>query len=197
MTSLLLATTNSGKIKEFQNLLSSSCKCLVPNPPVPQVIEDGQTYQENALKKAHSFFATYRVPVLADDSGLEIDLLKGAPGILSARMGGEKISWSERFAFLMNQLSSYPPEQWNAQFRCVLCLYDFSGPHFFEGTCPGKIVPYSTGTKGFGYDPIFFSFDLQKTFGEASEEEKSQVSHRGRAIQVLKGWLDKNSLRVS
>lgn len=197
MNSLLLATTNLGKIKEFNELLSDFVSCCEPHPPVPRVIEDGQTYRENALKKAQAFYDIYRVPTLADDSGLEIDVLKGEPGVHSARFGGEEITWPERFAYLLKKLAVFPPDQWTARFRCVLCLYDSHGPHFFEETCEGKIISLPTGNQGFGYDPLFFSFDLKKTFGEASKAEKSKVSHRAKAVLTLKNWLQKNSLPLS
>ena len=197
MNSLLLATTNPGKIKEFKKLLAGRVPCREAYEPIPKIIEDGKTYQENALKKAQAFYEIYQGPVLADDSGLEVDVLRGQPGIHSARFGGENIDWTERFAFLFTKLSDYPPDLWTARFRCVLCLYSSQGTQFFEETCEGKIVPVPSGANGFGYDPLFFSFDLNKTFGDASEAEKSQVSHRAKAIRALGHWLEKNSLPLS
>lgn len=193
MKSLLIATQNAGKVREFQKLLSPVFSCRSADSVSPTVIEDGKTYQENALKKAQAFYQVYQTPVLADDSGLEVDPLNGAPGIFSARYGSPDFSWKERFEYLYQQLKGTPVEQWSARFRCVLCYFDGkTQPFFFEGTCEGRIEPQPRGGEGFGYDPLFFSFDLKKGFGEASEAEKALVSHRGRAVQAFLDWITKN-----
>jgi len=183
---LLLATRNPGKIKELvQKLDPLGVKCLGMNDvedPIPEVVEDGKTYHENALKKAMAFQRQYSLPVLADDSGLEVQALGGAPGIHSARYGGVALSWPERWAYLTSELSQFS-RPWKAQFRCVLCFIEESNdPIYFEGTCLGEICPEPQGSKGFGYDPIFLSDDLGTSFGLASAEQKQKVSHRTRAL---------------
>lgn len=197
---LLLATTNKGKIREFEPLIGPKVKLLSATDPsfggrpVPDVVEDGGTYFENALKKAMEFYRTFRTPVLADDSGLEIDVLDGAPGIFSARYGGESLAWAERWDVVYRALTNFPKDKWSARFRCVLCYYSGPGdvPQFFEGTVEGQIVPRPRGEKGFGYDPIFYSNQLGKTFGESTPAEKDLVSHRSQAILkfLASGALD-------
>ncbi len=193
MKPLLIATQNPGKVKEFQKLLHPFFSCRAADSHCPPVKEDGENYRENAFKKAQAFYQIYQVPVLADDSGLEVDCLGGAPGIYSARYGSPDFSWKERFNYLYQQLKGTPVDQWSARFRCVLCYFDGkTEPFFFEGTCEGRIEPQLRGEEGFGYDPLFFSLDLQKGFGEASEAEKARVSHRGRAVQAFLDWIVKN-----
>jgi len=191
--SLILASSNPGKLKEFHTLLAPVIEVVPADERAPFVVEDGSSYQENALKKAQAYHKVYSCTVLADDSGLEIDVLHGAPGIFSARFGGEGISWNERFKKLYQELKTFPPKTWTARFRCVLCLYlKDSPPIFFEGVCEGMIVPSAQGHAGFGYDPIFFSSELKKTFGQAKENEKGLISHRARACFAVKRWAEKN-----
>lgn len=198
MTPLLIATQNAGKVREFQSLLSIAFKCISPDDRAPEVDENGKTYRENALKKADSFFETYQLPVLADDSGLEIDVLKGAPGIWSARFGGVGISWPERFGKLYQLLAPFPQDQWTARFRCVLCLMvPKQEPVYFEGVCEGKIMALPQGQGGFGYDPIFYSTELGKSLGVATPLEKAQVSHRAQAVRALLDWAKKNPHKLS
>lgn len=198
MTPILIATQNPGKLREFESLLSSNVKPIAPDERAPQVEEDGVTYSENALKKAKAFYDVYRMPVLSDDSGLEIDVLNGAPGIWSARFGGENISWSERFQKLFQVLAPFPEAQWSARFRCVLCLIlPNQEPLYFEGLCEGKIEHTPKGNAGFGYDPIFFSNALKKSLGEANPAEKAQVSHRAQAVKAFLDWAKKNPHKLS
>jgi XTP/dITP diphosphohydrolase len=186
---LLLASTNAGKVKEFKYLLGHGVKAVAPWDPqfngkqAPTVIEDGNSYFEHALKKAWAFYEVFKIPVLADDSGLEVDLLQGRPGVHSATYWGEKLSWLERWKKLYSELGSEPKEKWTARFRCVLCYYDGKNvPQFFEGTVEGMILPEPSGENGFGYDPIFYCNLLKKSFGQAELAEKALVSHRAKAI---------------
>ncbi len=186
---LLIATGNAGKLAEFRRGLSSRFHCLSLRDPrfaaiaCPHVEEDGATYFENALKKAMAYYRAYQTPVLADDSGLEVVGLGGGPGVLSARFGGESLPWPQRWGLLIESLRSRPEGDWAALFRCVLCYYDGNSvPRFFQGKVTGKIVAQPSGGEGFGYDPIFLCSALGKTFGDASDEEKERVSHRGAAI---------------
>ena len=199
MRSLLIASQNSGKLREFKDLLGQSFKAVPPTDFSVEVIEDGKTYQENALKKALSFYEHFKMPVLSDDSGLEVDVLGGAPGILSARYGGESASYSVKFQKLLGELKAFPEEAWTARFRCVLCFFQSPevAPLYFEGVCEGRILGKPEGQEGFGYDPLFFSFDLKKPLGLASKSEKSQVSHRAKAIQSFLLWAQNNLDQVS
>lgn len=192
---LLLASTNRGKITEFESLLSSVLKCASPlskefaTVAIPNVVEDGATYYENALKKALAFQKIFRVPVLSDDSGLEVDVLGGRPGVHSARYGGEKISWTERWNHLYGELQGHNIGERTARFRCVLCYFDGKKvPQFFEGVAEGRITDRPQGSQGFGYDPLFFSPVLNKTFGQATKEEKDLVSHRSEAVRRFIAW---------
>jgi len=186
---LLLASENIGKLKEFQELFGDKVECLSPaGRPSLQIVEDGDTYYENALKKAMGFHKAYGGAVLSDDSGLEVDALKGAPGVFSARFGGE-ISWPERWRLLHEKLAPFPKDTWHARFRCVLCYYDGQrAPIFFEGVAEGRIDA-PKGGQGFGYDPIFYSSDLRKSFGEATAAEKHRFSHRAVAARDFLAWI--------
>jgi XTP/dITP diphosphohydrolase len=196
----VLATTNAGKAAEFRRLLGSrfSVQTLdelaaASGSKPPEVEETGESYYENALKKALRYFAWQKtvaaeaghppLPVLADDSGIELDALGGLPGVYSARFGGEDLGWPARWQHLQDELQTTGPGPWPARFRCVLCYYDgLRPPLFYEGTTEGSVIPAAKGTAGFGYDPIFYSDALGATFGEASEEKKDAVSHRARAL---------------
>lgn len=195
MKPLLIATTNAGKIKEVQGHLKGAFELFTPRDSrfegtsVPKVVEDGRSYFENSVKKALEFYAVYKVPVLADDSGLEVDVLKGQPGVDSAHLGGENLSWAARWEALYKMLRPFPSAQWTGRFRSVLCYYDGKRvPFFFQGLCEGMVVSSPRGEGGFGYDPIFLSTGLKKTFGEASPAEKAQVSHRARSLDDFLAW---------
>lgn len=195
MKRLFIATSNSGKTRELQQQLKGRFEVLTPkspafsSQPIPDVKEDGETYYENALKKAMAFYAAYQLPVLADDSGLEVAVIGGQPGVHSAYLGGVGISWAERWEALYRLLRPFPSSEWKACFRSILCYYDGqSVPVFFEGSTQGLILPAPRGGEGFGYDPIFFSPELHKTFGEATPEEKASVNHRIRALQRFLAW---------
>jgi XTP/dITP diphosphohydrolase len=191
---LLLGTQNPGKIAEFRSLLGDKYPvqglgdCGIQVAPLP---ETGATYFENSLAKALGYQALSGLAVLADDSGLEVDVLGGAPGVFTADLGGPEIPWPERWAVLWQMLRAYPEIEWTARFRCVLCFYDSGAvPRFFDGVAEGKILPLACGSNGFGYDPIFFSSELGKGFAEATQQEKNRVSARAKALRSLREWLD-------
>ena len=187
ITVLLIATENMGKWKEFKSLIGNVLP--MPTENVPQIIEDGGSYYENALKKAIGYFQAFRVPVLSDDSGLEIKALGGAPGLHSARFGGLGISWQERRNLILEKLANQTDR--SAQFRAVLCYYDGKGvPLFVEETVQGEILLKEEGKGGFGYDPLFYSSALKKSYGTATLEEKQSDSHRAKAIKKLMALLD-------
>jgi XTP/dITP diphosphohydrolase len=192
---LLIATNNKGKIKELQDLLKDTGVELVTPVQVNldlDVVEDGQTYAENATKKAIAFAQASGLISLADDSGLEVDALDGAPGLYSARYGskdGQKLSDAERRAFLIRNLQD-KPRPWSARFHATIAVAVSNGEtHLAEGFCEGEIIPEERGTGGFGYDPIFLLSELGKTMAELSMEEKNRLSHRARAVMNAKEIL--------
>ncbi len=192
---LLIATNNKGKVKELQDLLKDMGIELVMPSQIGidlDVVEDGRTYAENATKKAVAFARLSGLISLADDSGLEVDTLDGAPGLYSARygsQGGEKLSDAGRRAFLIQTLQG-KPRPWTARFHATIAVALPNGEtHLAEGFCEGEIIPEERGTGGFGYDPIFLLPELGKTMAELSMEEKNRLSHRARAVMNAKGVL--------
>ncbi len=193
---LLIATNNKGKIKELQGLLKDTGIELVTPAQINidiDVLEDGSTYAENASKKAVAFAQSSGLISLADDSGLEVDALGGAPGLYSARYGspdGQKLSDAERRAFLIKNLAD-KPRPWTARFHATIAVAVPDGDvHLSEGFCEGEIIPEERGTSGFGYDPIFLLSELGKSMAELSMEEKNRLSHRARAVMNAKQILD-------
>jgi XTP/dITP diphosphohydrolase len=188
MAKLLLASGNPGKLAELRALLDH-LGFELPDPQslgvVLQIEETGDTYQENALLKATRYAQASSCWTLADDSGLEVDALEGAPGLHSNRMMGPGHSDADRRQYLL-QLLQGTPRPWAARFRCAAALVMPDGRQMTaEGTCPGQIIPAERGHNGFGYDPIFLVDGYQKTMAELTMGEKNQVSHRARAIQGL------------
>ena len=197
MKQLLIATNNKGKIKELQDLLKDTGIELITPSQINldlDVVEDGQTYAENAAKKAVAFAQSSRLVSLADDSGLEVDALAGAPGLYSARYGssnGGKLSDAERRAFLIRNLQDMP-RPWTGRFHATIAVAIPNGEtHLAEGFCEGEIIPEERGTGGFGYDPVFLLSELRKTMAELSMEEKNRLSHRARAVMLAKPILEK------
>ena len=189
---LVLATTNKGKLKEFKELLKDfpvEIRSLADFGPIPEVIEDGATFDDNAYKKALFTAKVLGLPAIADDSGLAVEALNGAPGVYSARYAGEKSSDAENTAKLLQDMEGVANRK--AAFHCVISIAVPSGPALtYEGTCEGELLTAPRGEDGFGYDPIFFSPELGKTFAELSMEEKNQVSHRGRAMAEMAAEFD-------
>ena len=195
MKEFLFASTNLGKLKEVENFISGSLKVISPADPrfvgtaIPRIVEDADSYYEHALRKAIGFHRVYKMPVLSDDSGLEIDVLGGLPGVNSAYFGGEGIKWPARWAKVWEALKPFPESRWGARFRCILCYYDGrSVPVYFSGVVEGSIMAKASGTGGFGFDPIFQSIELGKSFGDVTADEKAQVSHRARALKAFLAW---------
>jgi len=177
---LVIATGNTGKLREYRKLLAGAGVELVAFDT--EVDEVGETYEENARLKAETAAERSGLPSLGDDSGVEVDALRGFPGIRSARLGP---SQQERTAELLRRLEG-KPRPWNARFVCVLALANpGKSTQFFEGECRGEIVPEWRGEAGFGYDPIFLVPGTGKTFGEMPSEEKRLYSHRARAVGAL------------
>jgi len=187
---LVLATRNNGKLREIGtslNIPSLTYKSLNDFPDLPEIIEDGSSFQENALKKARTVSNSLNLPVLADDSGLTVDYLKGAPGIYSARFAGPRAADSENNKKLLTLLQGVPEEKRMARFVCVLVFYEPSGRWFqTEGVWEGLIAPAPKGDQGFGYDPIFYLPELQKTVAQLPLETKSRISHRAKALEKMR-----------
>lgn len=188
MSKILIASNNPGKIEEFQALLAELDQELVD--PIMlgldlKVVEDGASYLANAQIKARAFAEHTGYLTLADDSGLEVDVLEGAPGVYSARLAGKDKSDADRRRLLLKMLRPHEPP-WHARFRCALVLH---GPDGFKdsgmGECKGEIIPHQRGSGGFGYDPVFLVKTTQKTMAELTMQEKNLLSHRAHAVQVL------------
>jgi len=202
MRRILIATSNAGKLRDFAGAAEVHGIAIagIPNfPSLPTPVEDGVTFEENARKKAQEYSA--HVPgeiVVADDSGLEIDALKGAPGVHSARyaadqphLADENTDDDANNARVLRELKGVAAEQRTGRFVCVLAAArDGRTLATFRGTAEGLILEAPRGTNGFGYDPLFYFPQIQKTFAELSAEEKSYYSHRGAAIRQLLDWLD-------
>jgi len=197
MTTLVVATTNPGKLREIRELLAGLpivLKTLSDFPPIDAPEETGATFAENARQKAHYYAAAIGAMVIAEDSGLEIDAMDGAPGVQSARFGGEHSTYPEKFQLIYQALDAKGVDTSTARFVCALALVQ-AGEVRFEarGTIEGTIAREAKGTGGFGYDPIFFYPPFGCTLAEVSAR-KGEVSHRGEAFRSLRAWLEAGHL---
>lgn len=190
---LVIATRNLGKTAEIRDLLEDfpiTIMNLEDFGPIPEVEEDGSTFEENAYKKATQVAKILGLPALADDSGLMVDALNGAPGIYSARYAGDRATDEERCFKLLSELKGVIDRK--ASFECILSLAVPSGAALtYDGRCDGVIAEKAEGKNGFGYDPIFYCPVLKKTFAQLTRDDKGRVSHRGRALQELRNEFDK------
>ncbi|MEM9446276.1 MAG: XTP/dITP diphosphatase [Verrucomicrobiota bacterium] len=186
MKKLVIATCNLGKVREFQEILGAKWEVLSTRDlgDVPEVIEDGETFQENACKKALAIAQLTKAPVIADDSGLEVEALNGAPGVYSARYAGESATDSDNNLKLLKALQGATDRR--AQFRCVLAVAESKQiTATYEGVCKGKIMETLSGEGGFGYDPLFVPEGESLSFAELLPKLKNAMSHRGKAIEHL------------
>jgi len=192
---LIVATRNVHKSNEFQRILGPDFAVydLSEHPEIPETVERGKTFEENAVLKATGASKELSGLIIADDSGLEVDALGGAPGIYSARYGSQNASDRQNIDKLLSELArtSARQEQRSARFRCVLALAE-SGRILgvFEGVVAGTIIELPRGRNGFGYDPIFLPKGLDQTFGELAPAEKDRLSHRALALEKLRAFLD-------
>ena len=190
---IVIATRNKGKKSEISDLLKGfpvDIKGLDDFGPIPHIEEDGDTFDENAYKKASLTARILGFPALADDSGLLVEALGGAPGVLSARYAGENATDEQRCQKLLQEMEGKTNRK--AAFECVISIAVPTGPALtYEARCEGLIAEQPSGSNGFGYDPVFYYPPLNKTFGELTIEEKSRVSHRGKALGEFKDELDK------
>jgi XTP/dITP diphosphohydrolase len=197
---LLIATHNAGKIRELTSLLSNlplRLRRLSEFPQIGEVEETGRTFAENAELKARLYSRQTNLWTLADDSGLEVDALGGAPGVLSARYAGADATDEERNARLLAELSLTGDEQRSARFTCAIALYetDAETAEVFSGVCEGRISRRPRGRGGFGYDPLFIPAGYEQTFGELPDELKQQISHRARALAKVRAYLNERFAR--
>ena len=187
---LLLATRNKDKLKELRVLLKDLPLEVVSANDVrdlPEVVEDAPTVRDNAAKKAVEMARASKKLTLADDTGLEVDALSGAPGVRSARFAGEKATYHENNKELLRHLDGVPYDKRSARFRCVVAIADEQGLYdCVEGICNGVIIEAERGGGGFGYDPLFIADGQTKTFGELSPDVKNRISHRAKALE--KAW---------
>lgn len=190
---LVIATRNPGKTREIRDILKDfpiAVKNLDDFGPIPEVEEDGLTFDENAYKKSSFTARILGMPALADDSGLCVDALGGAPGVRSARYAGENATDAENCKKLLAEMQG--KENRRAAFQCVISLAVPTGAALtYEGRCEGVLLESPRGENGFGYDPLFLFPELGRTFAEIPQAEKSRVSHRGKALGELRGEFDK------
>ena len=190
---LVIASRNKGKTQEIKELLKDfpvGIKNLDDFGPIPHLEEDGDTFDENAYKKASFAARILGLPALADDSGLIVEALDGAPGIHSARYAGENATDKQRCLKLLNDMEGKSNRK--AAFECVISIAVPTGPALtYEARCEGLIAKEPAGSNGFGYDPVFFYTPLNKTFAQMTGEEKNHISHRGKALAELNSEFDK------
>ncbi len=195
LTELVVATKNQGKVEELKSMMKDlpiEIKYLADFDDIPAPAETGRTFAANARQKAQYYARKLGKPCIADDSGLEVQALDGAPGVRSARYAGEKASDEENNKLLLANMKWHVKR--TCRFRCAMCVVDEKGKVLNEvdGTCDGMLLHEPLGTEGFGYDPLFWSTELHKCMGEATLQEKNKVSHRGKAIRkLLSIWAKK------
>ena len=190
---LVIATRNKGKKQEIKELLKDfpvEIKNLDDFGPIPHLEEDGDTFDENAYKKASFSARILGLPALADDSGLIVEVLGGAPGIHSARYAGENATDEQRYLKLLDDMEGKSNRK--AAFECVISVAVPTGPALtYQARCEGLIATEPAGSNGFGYDPVFFYTPLNKTFAQITGDEKNRISHRGKALAEFKSEFDK------
>ncbi len=195
MEKIIIASNNAGKLREFQAILKPFGLEVISQREagfVQDVEETGTTFAENAAIKAQAVHAAMHCPVIADDSGLMVDALDGAPGVYSHRFAGEDATDADRNAKLLQELDGVPTEKRTARFVCALCYLDADGTaQAFSGVCEGVIGTEPRGENGFGYDPLFYVNGT--SMAEMTEAEKNQISHRGRALEQLKEYFENRS----
>jgi len=198
---VVVATQNNGKIREIREVLKGldlRIYGLTDLSNIPEIEEDGNSFTENALKKARFYSKHFGKLTLADDSGLEVDCLKGLPGIYSARYGGEGASSRENNQKLLNEMKEIPFSKRGARFKCVIALVSPDGREAItEGSCKGRIGFKEKGKKGFGYDPLFILIKSMKTMAELSLKEKNKISHRGKALRKIRRIITKFQKPIS
>lgn len=193
MKEVIIATKNVGKAKEFEHIFSQYniiVKSLLDFEEIDDIVEDGETFEENALIKARAIAKQFNQVVIADDSGLEVDALEGRPGVYSARYAGENRDDQANIDKVLRELEGTPEEKRSARFVCALALVTPEGDEsVVRGTCEGQILTQCIGNEGFGYDPIFYLPELEKTMAQIPKSKKNVLSHRADAFMKLKEVL--------
>jgi XTP/dITP diphosphohydrolase len=189
---LLVATTNAGKIRELEGLLTDlplTLRGLREFPNAVEVEETGKTFAENAILKAEGYAKQLKILSLADDSGLEVEAMGGAPGVYSARFAGENTSYEKKIETLLNKIGQ--ADNRRARFVCVMAIANENGKikYLAEGVCQGRIAFEPRGENGFGYDPVFIPDGFEQTLGELPGEIKREISHRARACKKIIQYL--------
>lgn len=189
MQTYILASKNSHKAEEIRNILGDGFSIITQTEAGAgeiEVIEDGTTFEENAAKKAETIMQATGKPCIADDSGLCVDFLGGAPGVLTARYAGEHATDAENIGKLLTALDGVPTQDRTARFVCVIAVArPGKATQLYRGECEGRILTERHGENGFGYDPIFYTETYQKSLAEVSAEEKNAISHRSRALRAM------------
>ena len=192
---VVIATRNPGKFREIKEILGPlglEVLSLRDFPEIPEILEDGQTFEENAVKKAAAISQQTGRVAIADDSGLAVDALQGRPGVFSSRYAGENASDADRYRKLLKEMGGVPEGQRGAAFMCSVAIASPNGKiEVVKGECRGKIALAPKGNHGFGYDPVFYFPELGKTMAELEPEVKNRISHRARALEKLKSILPK------
>jgi len=190
---VVIATRNSGKLREIRAILAPlelKILSLRDFPEIPEIIEDGQTFEENAVKKAAAVARQTGRMAIADDSGLAVDALQGRPGVFSSRYAGERATDAERYQKLLKEMTGTPQGKRGASFICAIAVASPKGKtESVEGQCRGEIAFAPKGSHGFGYDPVFYLPERGKTMAELEPEVKNRISHRAQALEKLKQVL--------
>ena len=192
---VVIATHNRDKMKEIQGAISDlgwEVISLYDFPKIGEIEENGKTLEENALIKAREVFEKTGLPAISDDTGLEVDALDGAPGVYTARYAGENCSYSDNVNKMLKDMNKVPMPNRGATFKTVMVFKDENKELIVEGIVKGKISRESRGDDGFGYDPIFYVTEYDKTFAEMTMSEKNKISHRGNAINHLINSIKEN-----
>lgn len=209
MPKIVIASGNEGKIKEINRIFASDCRINVKNSitllsqtqlQIPEAIETGLTFVENAILKARNACSYANMPAISDDSGLEVDALASSPGVFSARYAGPKATWSDNISKLLQELRGVPKPQRTARFQCVLVFLRFAEdpmPIICHGTWEGEIDFVPSGTNGFGYDPVFWVPTHNCMAAQLSTEIKNSISHRAQALHKLKQLLVYHEMAAS
>lgn len=195
MIEIVLATKNEGKVREFSEIMRGlpiNLLSLKDFSDFTEIIEDGRTFEENALKKARALAGFSKDVAIADDSGLAVDVLSGAPGVFSARYAGPGSTDQENNLKLLRELEGVPMERRGAAFKCAIAIVTPDGAErVVTGECRGRIGFEIKGSEGFGYDPLFIPDGFEKTFAELGMETKNRISHRFKAIEAMKEVMKK------
>ena len=194
---IVLATHNRGKMKEMSSILAHlpvTLLTLDDFPQIGEIPETGETLKENAFIKAETVHQKTGLPALADDTGLEVDALDGAPGVHSSRYDGETATFEDNCRKMLQEMDGIPSEERTARFHTVIAFVSDSGNEWTEGMVEGRILEKKQGDGGFGYDPLFYYPPLKKTFAELNSEQKNNISHRGKALRNFCQILEKRIL---